>query len=167
VFLYAFDLIELNGDDLRRDPLQVRKSTLASILAKARPGIRFNEHIEGDGPTVFAHACKMGLEGIVSKQGLGLPLGALPRLAQDEELGCTGREARNRGRMGQTEMTATMDDSQELLNRARRHCQAIQAIIDQLTETKSSTELRLLSQRLQRLERFPAELNRGFPIVRE
>jgi bifunctional non-homologous end joining protein LigD len=68
VFLYAFDLIELNGDDLRRDPLQVRKATLVSILAKARPGIRFNEHIEGDGPTVFAHACKMGLEGIVSKR---------------------------------------------------------------------------------------------------
>jgi bifunctional non-homologous end joining protein LigD len=40
VFLYAFDLIELNGDDLRRDPLEVRKATLASILAKARPGIR-------------------------------------------------------------------------------------------------------------------------------
>jgi bifunctional non-homologous end joining protein LigD len=68
VFLYAFDLIELNGDDLRRDPLQVRKATLASILTKARPGIWFNEHIEGDGPTVFAHACKMGLEGIVSKR---------------------------------------------------------------------------------------------------
>jgi bifunctional non-homologous end joining protein LigD len=68
VFLYAFDLIELNGDDLRRDPLQVRKATLASIVAKARSGIRFNEHIEGDGPTVFAHACKGGLEGIVSKR---------------------------------------------------------------------------------------------------
>ena len=67
-FLYAFDLIELNGDDLRRDPLAVRKATLASIVAKASPGIRFNEHIEGDGPTVFAHACKMGLEGIVSKR---------------------------------------------------------------------------------------------------
>jgi bifunctional non-homologous end joining protein LigD len=68
VFLYAFDLIELNGDDMRRDPLQVRKATLASILAKARPGIRFNGHIEDDGPTIFAHACKMGLEGIVSKR---------------------------------------------------------------------------------------------------
>jgi ATP-dependent DNA ligase len=67
-FLYAFDLIELNGDDLRRDPLEVRKATLASIVAKVRPGIRFNEHLEGDGPTVFAHACKMGLEGIVSKR---------------------------------------------------------------------------------------------------
>ena len=68
ISLYAFDLIELSGDDLRRDPRRVRKATLASVLAKARPGIRFNEHIEGDGPTVFAHACKMGLEGIVSKR---------------------------------------------------------------------------------------------------
>src|SRR6266567_6845112 len=40
VFLYAFDLIELNGDDMRRDPLEVRKATLRSMLAKARPGIR-------------------------------------------------------------------------------------------------------------------------------
>jgi ATP-dependent DNA ligase len=58
---------------LRRDPLQVRKATLASIVAKARPGIRFNEHIEGDGPTVFAHACRMGVEA----EGLGLSFGAL------------------------------------------------------------------------------------------
>jgi bifunctional non-homologous end joining protein LigD len=39
VFLYAFDLIELNGDDLRRDPLEVRKATLANILARADRGI--------------------------------------------------------------------------------------------------------------------------------
>jgi bifunctional non-homologous end joining protein LigD len=68
VFLFGFDLIELNGDDLRRDPLEVRKATLASVLAKTAPGIQLNEHIEADGPTVFAHACKMGLEGIVSKR---------------------------------------------------------------------------------------------------
>jgi bifunctional non-homologous end joining protein LigD len=68
VFLYAFDLIELNGDDLRRDPLEVRKATLEMMLAKAGSGIRFNEHMEGDGEIVFRHACKMGLEGIVSKR---------------------------------------------------------------------------------------------------
>src|SRR5262249_52358807 len=68
VFLYAFDLIELNGDDLRPDPLEVRTATLPSIVRKASPGIRFNEHSEGDGPTVFAHACKLGLEGVVSKR---------------------------------------------------------------------------------------------------
>jgi ATP-dependent DNA ligase len=69
VFLYAFDLIELNGDDLRRDPLAVRKATLASLLVRAAPGLRFNEHLdEHNGPLVFAHACKLGLEGIVSKK---------------------------------------------------------------------------------------------------
>ncbi len=68
MFLYAFDLIELNGDDMRRDPLEVRKATLRIMLAKAGLGLRFNEHMEGDGPTIFAHACKMGLEGIVSKR---------------------------------------------------------------------------------------------------
>ena len=41
MFLYAFDLIELNGDDLRRDPLEVRKATLQNVLAKAGPGLRF------------------------------------------------------------------------------------------------------------------------------
>ena len=51
-----------------RDPLEVRKATLRSMLAKAGLGLRFNEHLEGDGPTVFAHACKLGLEGIVSKR---------------------------------------------------------------------------------------------------
>jgi bifunctional non-homologous end joining protein LigD len=62
-------LIELNGDDLRRDPLEVRKATLASVLAKAGPGLRLNEHIENDdGEMVFHHACKLGLEGIVSKR---------------------------------------------------------------------------------------------------
>ncbi len=68
VFLYAFDLIEVNGDDLRREQLDTRKATLASVLRRAALGLRFNEHIEADGPTVFAHACKMSLEGIVSKR---------------------------------------------------------------------------------------------------
>jgi bifunctional non-homologous end joining protein LigD len=68
-FLYSFDLLELNGTDMHREPIEVRKATLASILRKARHGIRFNEHLEHDcGLTVFQHACKMGLEGIVSKR---------------------------------------------------------------------------------------------------
>jgi hypothetical protein len=53
--------------------------------------------------------------------------------------------------VGSVNEGANIDDPQELLNIARHHCQAIQTIIDQLTETKSNTELRLLSQRLQRL----------------
>ncbi len=62
-------LIELNEEDMRRDPLVVRKRTLASLLTRPTPGIRFNDHMEEvDGPTVFQHACKLGLEGIVSKR---------------------------------------------------------------------------------------------------
>jgi bifunctional non-homologous end joining protein LigD len=69
VFMWAFDLIELDGEDLRLEPLEVRKATLASLLRRATPGLRFNEHLdEQDGPLVFAHACKLGLEGIVSKR---------------------------------------------------------------------------------------------------
>ena len=68
-FLYAFDLLELNGAELRREPIEVRKATLASILRKSRPGVRLNEHMEHpEGAVVFQHACKMGLEGIVSKR---------------------------------------------------------------------------------------------------
>jgi bifunctional non-homologous end joining protein LigD len=54
IFLYAFDLIELNGDDLRRDPLEGRKAALELVLAKAELGIRFNEHMDGDGEIVLA-----------------------------------------------------------------------------------------------------------------
>jgi bifunctional non-homologous end joining protein LigD len=66
--MWAFDLIELNGDDLRRDPLNVRKATLVSVLARAAPGLRLNEHLESDGSDVFHHACMLGFEGIVSKR---------------------------------------------------------------------------------------------------
>ena len=68
-FLYAFDLLELDGTDMRQEPIEVRKATLASILRKSRLGVRLNEHLEHpDGIAVFQHACKMGLEGIVSKR---------------------------------------------------------------------------------------------------
>ena len=54
---------------MRTEPLAVRKGTLASLLARASSGLRFNEHLDhDDGPLVFAHACRMGLEGIVSKR---------------------------------------------------------------------------------------------------
>ena len=68
VFMWAFDIIELNGDDLRCEPLEWRKATLAKLLARAGYGVQFNEHLEAEGPVVFDHACRMGLEGIVSKR---------------------------------------------------------------------------------------------------
>jgi bifunctional non-homologous end joining protein LigD len=66
--LYAFDLLELNGTDLRPLPLSERKAKLARLLARAPIGIVYSEHTEEDGAVVFRHACKLGLEGIVSKR---------------------------------------------------------------------------------------------------
>jgi bifunctional non-homologous end joining protein LigD len=68
-FLFAFDLLELDGLDMRREPIETRKATLASLLRKGKPGVRLNEHIaHPNGAAVFHHACKLGAEGIVSKR---------------------------------------------------------------------------------------------------
>ena len=70
--LCAFDLIELEGEDLRRVPIEHRKRKLARLVRTPRPGIVLNEHYDGDGEIVFKYACKLGCEGIVSKR-LGSP----------------------------------------------------------------------------------------------
>ena len=69
-FLFAFDLLELDGLDMRREPIETRKATLASILRRSSlPGVRLNEHIaHPKGAVVFQHACRLGAEGIVSKR---------------------------------------------------------------------------------------------------
>ncbi len=66
--LYAFDLLELNGKDLRPLPLGDRKAKLERLLAGVGAGIVFNEHTDQEGAIVLRHACKLGLEGIVSKR---------------------------------------------------------------------------------------------------
>jgi bifunctional non-homologous end joining protein LigD len=66
--LYAFDLLALEGQDLRALPLGDRKKRLARLLGKRRIGIVISEHTDEDGATIFRQACKMGLEGIVSKR---------------------------------------------------------------------------------------------------
>jgi bifunctional non-homologous end joining protein LigD len=67
--LWAFDLLDLNGEDLRRLALDDRKSKLANLLKGSRHhGIVLNEHLEADGKRVFYHACALGFEGIVSKR---------------------------------------------------------------------------------------------------
>jgi bifunctional non-homologous end joining protein LigD len=66
--LYAFDLIERDGEDLRNHPFLERKAALARLLLDTEGGTLLNEHIAEDGATVFAHACRLGAEGIVSKR---------------------------------------------------------------------------------------------------
>lgn len=68
-FLYAFDMLEIDGEDLRPCAWLVRRATLASLLHGAGAGIRLSEHIElADAGTLFEHACKLGFEGIVAKR---------------------------------------------------------------------------------------------------
>jgi bifunctional non-homologous end joining protein LigD len=61
--LYAFDLIEHDGEDLRNFPFLDRKAALAWLLRETEAGILLNEHIAENDPTVFAHACRLGAEG--------------------------------------------------------------------------------------------------------
>jgi bifunctional non-homologous end joining protein LigD len=67
-FLWAFDVMELDGADLRPLALVARKARLAKLLRRGHDGIHLCEHDEGHGAALFEAACKMGLEGIVSKR---------------------------------------------------------------------------------------------------
>jgi bifunctional non-homologous end joining protein LigD len=74
--LYVFDLLELDGKDLRRDPIEERKGALAKLIRQptqrngsaAPPTILFSEQIDAPADIAFQHICKLGLEGIVSKR---------------------------------------------------------------------------------------------------
>jgi bifunctional non-homologous end joining protein LigD len=66
--LCAFDLIELDGCDLRGEPIEERKAELARLLADGPPNIVFNPVFGDPGPIIFEHACKFGCEGVVSKR---------------------------------------------------------------------------------------------------
>ena len=64
---YAFDLPYVDGHDLREAPLVARKDALRAVVGK-NALIRYSDHVEGNGPGFFAQACKLGLEGIISKR---------------------------------------------------------------------------------------------------
>jgi bifunctional non-homologous end joining protein LigD len=66
--LCAFDLIEIDGKDLRRAPIEERKHMLADLVGRQRDGIVLDVHYDCEGATVFKHACALGCEGIVSKR---------------------------------------------------------------------------------------------------
>jgi bifunctional non-homologous end joining protein LigD len=65
IAMVAFDLLYINGYDLRKLPLLERKTLLKKLIAKT--AIQFSESFEVDGPEMFKHACGVGLEGVVSK----------------------------------------------------------------------------------------------------
>ena len=65
---YAFDLLFLDGVDLRSKPLIDRKRRLENLLENAPRTLLYSQHLEGDGGDIFARACDMGLEGVVAKR---------------------------------------------------------------------------------------------------
>jgi bifunctional non-homologous end joining protein LigD len=68
VQLYAFDCLALDGEDLRKLPLSLRKTNLARLLARRPDGIFIAPFEQGEiGPDLFRKACEFGLEGLVSK----------------------------------------------------------------------------------------------------
>jgi bifunctional non-homologous end joining protein LigD len=67
IVMVAFDLLYLDGYDLRKLPLTERKSRLKKLIADT--AVQFSESFETDGTAMFKHACGLGLEGVVSKVG--------------------------------------------------------------------------------------------------
>jgi bifunctional non-homologous end joining protein LigD len=65
---YVFDLLALDGEDWRDRPLLERKRRLQSLLKDAPARLDYVEHMQGDSRLIVEHACKLGLEGIVSKR---------------------------------------------------------------------------------------------------
>jgi bifunctional non-homologous end joining protein LigD len=68
LIFFVFDLLYLDGDDTARLPLIERKERLRSLLPGDLPGLRFSDHVVGDGPRFRKHACRMALEGVISKR---------------------------------------------------------------------------------------------------
>jgi len=71
--LYAFDLIWLNGADLRRKPLVERKARLCELVRRSRcPRLLYAQHVDAAGKEFFNEICRCDLEGIVAKRKMGM-----------------------------------------------------------------------------------------------
>jgi bifunctional non-homologous end joining protein LigD len=65
---FAFDLLELDGEDQKRKPLTERKKALAKVIGAGKGTIRYSEHIQGNGEKLLDSFCEAGLEGVISKR---------------------------------------------------------------------------------------------------
>jgi bifunctional non-homologous end joining protein LigD len=70
--LYAFDLLMLDGEDLRQQPIEERKRVLAGLLKDAPASLQFVDHLQVEGAIMYELVCALGAEGIVSKR-IGSP----------------------------------------------------------------------------------------------
>ena len=88
---FAFDLLALDGEDLKPLPLQERKRRLKTLIGRRAGAIRYTPHFDTDGATVLAHACRLGAEGIVSKCRTG-PYRAGRRSDEWQKTKCVRRQ---------------------------------------------------------------------------
>jgi len=68
LIFFAFDLLHLNGESTAKQPLIKRKERLERVFKWEISGLRYSEHVAGDGPRFRQHACQLGLEGVISKR---------------------------------------------------------------------------------------------------
>ena len=109
--LCAFDLIEVDGTDLWRNPIEERKGCVARLLQRGDFGVAINEIFAGDGPMIYNHACALGCEGVVSKR-----LGSTYRMGRTDVWRKTknpgrqpcGVNARSTGRSSKSRMFKTL-----------------------------------------------------------
>jgi ATP-dependent DNA ligase len=95
VFLYAFDLLELDGNDLRHEPIERRKAALARLIRRAKTGLVLNEHVDEPGaPRLQARARRHRIEA----PRLALSLRPVTALGQKQEPKApSGKAGRRRG----------------------------------------------------------------------
>ena len=95
--LCAFDLIEIDGEDLRWRTIEDRKGLLKRLIGNKHAGIAFNKHFDVEGSVVFHHACKLRMRRHrVEAARLAVSVRPIERLDQGEESGRAGRETRGR-----------------------------------------------------------------------
>jgi ATP-dependent DNA ligase len=117
--LVAFDLLSLNGEDLRQRPIEERRAALSPLVAGVG-GILLSDVLVAEGALVFAKACEMGLEGIISKRVGSRYSSGNSAMAEDEEPSfpalVRGRTTRSRRTTSQWPLISS--------RKVRNHCRA-------------------------------------------
>jgi bifunctional non-homologous end joining protein LigD len=113
--LFAFDLLELDGEDLRPMPIEARKHKLAQLVRNVGSGLHLCEHLHGEGMKIFEHACKLGCEGIVSKRvGSRYVSGRADNWIKIKNPAAPAVK-REAGRLGQKTMASTMEGKNRIM----------------------------------------------------
>ena len=165
---FAFDLLFLDGDELGRSPLSERKRRLAGLLEGEASGrLRFSDHLQGNGPAVFAQACELNLEGIISKRAAAPYRGGRNRdwlkvkCLQRQEFVVVGYEPSER-RAGFRSLAVAVHDGDQLVYAGRVGTGFDHGTLERLTARLTLLET---DQPPIDIERVPRESLRGLRWV--